>query len=115
MRSHAAWSARVVKHRYAVDTVSGYRSSSGDHGEGLAADFMVSSNATKGDKVARFAKKPYGQLNVTYVIWYQRIWSVDRASDGWRPMTDLGNVTANHKDHGHISFRPAPNNSTYRR
>ena len=30
-------------------------------------------------------------------------------------MTDLGNVTANHKDHGHISFRPAPNNSTYRR
>jgi len=115
LRKHAAWSARVAKHRYAVGTVGGYRASSGDHGERLAADFMVFSNATKGDKVARFAKKHHRQLNVTYVIWYQRIWSVDRARDGWRRMTDQGNATANHKNHVHISFRRIPNDYTYRR
>ncbi|MBA3311175.1 MAG: hypothetical protein H0U28_14190, partial [Nocardioidaceae bacterium] len=27
LRTHAAWSSRVVKHRYAVGTVYGYRSS----------------------------------------------------------------------------------------
>ncbi|MEJ7756857.1 MAG: hypothetical protein WKF83_11530 [Nocardioidaceae bacterium] len=35
--------------------------------------------------------------------------------DGWRPMTDLGNVTANHKDHVHISFRIVGGGTTYRR
>ncbi|MEJ7742001.1 MAG: hypothetical protein WKF73_05300 [Nocardioidaceae bacterium] len=81
----------------------------------LAADFMVLSNATKGDRVARFAKKHHRQLNVTYVIWYQRIWSVARARDGWRRMADQGDATANHKDHVHVSFRSTPNNYTYRR
>lgn len=44
MRTHSAWSSRVVKHRYAVGTVYGYRVSSGDHAKGLAADFMVYSD-----------------------------------------------------------------------
>jgi len=30
-------------------------------------------------------------------------------------MTDLGNVTANHKDHVHISFRIVGGGTTYRR
>jgi hypothetical protein len=95
--------------------VGGYRSSSGDHGERLAADFMVYKKATKGDRIARFAKKHHRQLNVTYVIWYQRIWSVDRARAGWRRMEDRGSLTANHRDHVHVSFRRAPRDYTHRR
>jgi hypothetical protein len=111
---HAAWSARVAKHRYAVGTVIGYRSSGkSDHDKRLAADFMVGSKTTKGHRVARFAKKHHRQLNVTYVIWYQRIWSVERADEGWRPMPDQGSPTANHKDHVHISYRATPKNHTY--
>jgi len=115
LRAHAAWSSRVVKHRYAVGTVLGYRpGDTGDHGNRLAADFMVYSKTTKGHRVARFAKKHRKQLNITYIIWNQRIWSVARASEGWRKMPDQGSPTANHKNHVHISFRETPNNFTYR-
>lgn len=115
LRKHSAWSTRVIKQRYRVATVGGYRASSGDHGQHLAADFMVYSKAAKGYKAARFARKHRRQLNVTYVIWNQRIWSVERAREGWRLMADAGSPTANHKDHVHVSFRSSPNNVTYRR
>lgn len=116
LRKHSAWSSRVVKHRYAVGTVIGYEyrsSTTSDHNSGLAADFMVYSNSTKGYQIAEFAKKHYKELNISYVIWNQRIWSVDRASEGWRPMADRGSATANHKDHVHVSYRESPNNYTY--
>ena len=114
LRTHAAWSSRVVKHRYAVSTVLGYRSSTtSDHGKGLAADFMVYSRTAKGKRIAEFTRKHHKQLNITYIIWYQRIWSVDRASEGWRLMSDAGSDTANHKDHVHVSFRESPNDYTY--
>jgi len=115
LRRHAAWSARVVKHGFPAITVGGYRSSSGDHGERLAADFMVYQKATKGDRIASFAKRHHRQLNVTYVIWYQRIWSVDRPRAGWRRMEDRGSLTANHRDHVHVSFRREPTDYTHRR
>ena len=115
LRPHAAWSSRVIKHRYAVRTVYGYRSSSGDHGRRLAADFMVYDNSRKGHQIAGFAKKHRKELNISYIIWNQRIWSVARASEGWRLMADRGSRTANHKDHVHISYRTTPNNYTYRR
>ena len=114
LRAHAAWSSRVVKHRYAVGTVYGYRSSSDDHGRRIAADFMVYYNSTKGYQIAEFAKRHYKELNVSYVIWNQRIWSVGRASEGWRLMADRGSRTANHRDHVHVSFRATPTNYTYR-
>lgn len=114
LRTHAAWSSRVVKHRYALGTVYGYRSSTGDHGRRLAADFMVYYNRTKGYQIAEFAKKHHTELNISYIIWNQRIWSVGRASEGWRLMADRGSRTANHKDHVHVSFRDTPNNYTYR-
>ncbi|MGL5866083.1 MAG: M23 family metallopeptidase, partial [Dermatophilaceae bacterium] len=43
-------------------------------------------------------------LGVKYVIWRQRIWSVERADEGWRPMADRGSVTENHFDHLHVSL-----------
>jgi hypothetical protein len=60
-------------------------------------------------------QEAHRQLNITYVNWDQRIWSVARAGDGWRRMSDLGSVTANHKDHVHISFRRVPRDHTYQR
>ena len=115
LRTHAAWSSRVVKHRYAVGTVYGYRSSTtSDHGKRIAADFMVYTNATKGDRIAEFARKHHRELNITYVIWDRQIWSAARASEGWRPMADRGGVTANHEDHVHVSYRDTPTNYTYR-
>lgn len=113
LRTHAAWSSRVVKHRYAVGTVYGYRSSGDDHGRRLAADFMVYTNSTKGSQIAAFAARHHRELNVSYVIWNQRIWSVGRASEGWRLMADRGSRTANHQDHVHVSYLSTPNNSTY--
>ena len=115
LRAHGAWSTRVIKPRYSVRTVHGYRpSSSSDHGSRLAADFMVRRHA-KGDSIARFSRKHHRQLNVSYVIWDQRIWSVARAREGWRRMADAGSATANHKDHVHVSYRRDPSNNTYRR
>jgi hypothetical protein len=76
---------------------------------------MVYSNFTKGRQIAEFAKKHRKELNISYIIWNQRIWSVARASEGWRLMADRGSRTANHKDHVHISYRTTPNNYTYRR
>jgi hypothetical protein len=40
---------------------------------------------------------------VSYVIYSQRIWSVDRAGEGWRYMSDRGSSTANHYDHVHVT------------
>lgn len=114
LRPHAAWSTRVIKSRHRVRTVSGYRpSSSSDHGSRLAADFMV--RHAKGDRIARFSRRHHRQLNVSYVIWDQRIWSVERAREGWRRMADAGSATANHRDHVHVSYWRAPRNDTFRR
>jgi hypothetical protein len=115
LRKHAAWSTRVIKPRYRVRTVHGYReSNSSDHARRLAADFMVAKHA-KGDRIARFSRTHHRQLNISYVIWDQRIWSVERAGEGWRPMDDAGSATANHKDHVHVSYRRSPRDYTFRR
>ena len=42
-------------------------------------------------------------LGVMEVIYRQQIWTVQRSSDGWRPMSDRGSPTANHMDHVHVS------------
>ncbi|MFD1948561.1 hypothetical protein [Nocardioides aestuarii] len=73
----------------------------GEHSQGLAIDIMVS-GATGWD-VAEFVRAHYQELGVNYVIYSQKIWSVDRSSEGWRPMEDRGSVTANHYDHVHVT------------
>jgi murein DD-endopeptidase MepM/ murein hydrolase activator NlpD/endonuclease/exonuclease/phosphatase family metal-dependent hydrolase len=91
-----------------IKTVGGYRESAADpngHPSGLAADFMTSSKA-QGDRLAAYAKANASKLGIDYIIWYQRIWSVARASEGWRPMEDRGGATENHLDHVHINVKP---------
>ena len=78
-----------------------FRSGGGDHGRGLAVDIMVSGEL--GWQVAEFVRANAGQLGVSYAIYSQRIWSVERGGEGWRPMSDRGSATANYYDHVHVT------------
>ena len=73
----------------------------GEHAQGLAVDIMVS--GAEGYQVAEFVRKYYAELGVSYIIYSQRIWSVERSSEGWRAMSDRGSTTANHYDHVHVT------------
>ncbi len=79
----------------------GGRSGSGDHGAGRALDIMCSGSL--GTSIANYVRAHASDFGVSAVIWAQRIWSVQRSSEGWRPMEDRGSTTANHYDHVHVS------------
>lgn len=79
----------------------GGRSGSGDHGAGRALDIMVTGST--GDAIADYVRRNAARLGVSEVIWSQRIWTVQRSSEGWRYMSDRGSTTANHYDHVHVS------------
>ena len=84
-----------------VSSWGGRSGSGGDHGSGHALDIMCTGSL--GDAIAAYVRSHAGQLGVSYVIWSQHIWSVERGSEGWRTMPDRGSVTANHYDHVHVS------------
>ena len=97
-----------------VTTISGWRSGSAVstslHPKGLAIDVMIPDYKSQtgialGDEIAEFYKKNAKELKVTEVIWRKKIWTTERASEGWREMGDRGGDTANHLDHPHISFK----------
>ncbi len=73
----------------------------GEHAQGIAVDIMVS--GSRGWEVAEFVRANAGSLGVSYAIYSQRIWSVERSGEGWRGMSDRGSVTANHYDHVHVT------------
>jgi hypothetical protein len=77
------------------------RGGGGDHGSGRAVDIMVS--GARGWEVANFVRENYVALGVSYVIYSQSIWSVERGGEGWRGMSNRGSATANHFDHVHVS------------
>ena len=82
-------------------TTYGTFRSDGEHSQGLAVDIMVSGD--RGWQVAEFVRSNYAQFGVSYLIYSQQIWSVDRAGEGWRGMEDRGSTTANHYDHVHVT------------
>lgn len=73
----------------------------GEHGSGRALDIMISGST--GDQIADFVRSNAGALGVSEVLWEQQIWTVQRSSEGWRPMEDRGSTTANHYDHVHVT------------
>ncbi len=77
------------------------RGGGGDHATGHAVDIMIS--GARGQQVADFVRSNAGALGVSYVIFAQHIWSVERGGEGWRAMPSRGSVTANHYDHVHVS------------
>lgn len=73
----------------------------GEHGTGQALDIMITGST--GDEIADFVRSNAGALGVSEVLWEQQIWTVERSSEGWRPMEDRGSTTANHFDHVHVT------------
>ncbi|ONI67594.1 ligand-binding protein SH3 [Kribbella sp. ALI-6-A] len=85
-----------------VSSYGGVRSGDdGEHGTGRALDIMVTGST--GDEIAAYVRSHAKELGVSEVIWEQRIWTVQRSSDGWRAMEDRGGATANHFDHVHVT------------
>ncbi len=83
-----------------ISTYGTFRSD-GEHAQGIAVDIMVS--GAEGYRVADFVRANASTLGVSYAIYAQRIWSVDRAGEGWRGMASRGSATANHYDHVHVT------------
>lgn len=106
--------AEAVGGMFNVPQVLGYgqRSRTSDHPKGLALDFMVGSDRGMGDSVAAYLQRNAASLGVTYIIWKQRIWNIERSGEGWRPMEDRGSITENHFDHVHASFSPGKTSPT---
>lgn len=87
-----------------ISSFGGYRGGGGSyHSSGRAIDAMISGEA--GWEVARWVRANASALGVTEVIYAQKIWTSQRAGDGWRGMSDRGSASANHYDHVHISVR----------
>ena len=84
-----------------VKSYGGYRNDSGYHGQGRAIDVMISGD--RAWEIARWLRENAKSLGVIEVIHAQKIWTTQRASEGWRSMSDRGSATANHYDHVHIS------------
>ncbi len=82
-------------------TTYGTFRSDGEHSQGIAVDIMVSGG--RGWEVADFIRANYADLGVSYLIYSQNIWSVDRSGEGYRGMEDRGSTTANHYDHVHVT------------
>ena len=84
-----------------ITTYGTLRADTGDHGSGRAIDIMIS--GSEAWEVAEFLRAGYSSFGISYIIHAQKIWSVDRAGEGWRYMEDRGSITANHYDHVHVS------------
>ena len=98
-----------VANLFGITSFSGYRpGDSGDHGKGLAIDFMVPVSSALGDQIAEYAVKNMASRGINYIIWKQRFYAPYDSKYGpaytWNPMPDRGSVTENHYDHVHISM-----------
>jgi hypothetical protein len=58
----------------------------------------------RGTRLANFAVTNQAAHKLYYVIWQQRINTLD--GRGWRGMENRGSITQNHFDHVHVSFDP---------
>ncbi|CYU18226.1 LysM peptidoglycan-binding domain-containing protein [Streptococcus suis] len=104
----AAFRAEVAN-AFGITSFSGYRpGDSGDHGKGLAIDFMVPESSSLGDQVAAYAVANLASKNINYIIWKQRFYapydSIYGPAYTWNLMPDRGSITENHYDHVHVSF-----------
>jgi hypothetical protein len=84
-------------------TTYGGQDGHGEHVNGEAIDFMVP-DASVGQRLADFLYAHHAQLDLFDIIWSQHIWTIQRASEGFRSMSDRGSPTANHYDHVHIKI-----------
>ena len=98
-----------IANLFGITSFSGYRpGDSGDHGKGLAIDFMVPVSSALGDQIAEYAIQNMASRGINYIIWKQRFYAPYDSKYGpaytWNPMPDRGSVTENHYDHVHVSM-----------
>ena len=98
-----------VANLFGITSFSGYRpGDSGDHGKGLAIDFMVPVSSALGDQIPDYAIQNMASRGISYIIWKQRFYAPFDSKYGpaytWNPMPDRGSVTENHYDHVHVSM-----------
>lgn len=96
---------------YARRSIAG-TSTLSDHATGNAVDIMLSKNYRSpaenalGWEIARFWQANAAAVGVKYVIFNAKIWSAERADEGWRPYSHPGGGrtdTLQHHDHVHVS------------
>lgn len=98
-----------IANLFGITSFSGYRpGDSGDHGKGLAIDFMVPVSSALGDQIVDYAIQNMATRGISYIIWKQRFYAPYDSKYGpaytWNPMPDRGSVTENHYDHVHVSM-----------
>ena len=98
-----------VANLFGITSFSGYRPGDpGDHGKGLAIDFMVPVSSALGDQIGDYAIQNMASRGISYIIWKQRFYAPFDSKYGpaytWNPMPDRGSVTENHYDHVHVSM-----------
>ncbi|MDP2624507.1 MAG: peptidoglycan DD-metalloendopeptidase family protein [Actinomycetota bacterium] len=80
------------------------------HPTGRAVDVMIDNYRTPagnelGTAVAEWVRGNAAGLGVRYIIWDERIWSTDRADEGWRPYRHPSGATDDnnaHRNHVHV-------------
>ncbi|WP_432278621.1 hypothetical protein [Nocardia carnea] len=97
---HVAQVGNLIGKTFGIGDIGGAHGRyDGEHGAGLALDFMTADPA-QGDAIAEFVLANKERFGVTYVIWQQRY----NDGSGWSYMEDRGSPTQNHYDHVHVSF-----------
>jgi hypothetical protein len=111
VQPHVQAAAELLGPMFGIDSIGGWRAGNtydyAGHPAGLALDLMTTDQA-HGQPLADYAQLHAADLGIKYIIWWQQIWSPERADEGWRNMEDRGSISANHKDHVHISFNTEP-------
>ena len=111
LQPQAAAYMTEIANLYGITSFSTYRpGDSGDHGKGLAVDFMVPESSALGDQIAEYTAANMASRGVSYIIWKQRFYAPFNSIYGpaytWNLMPDRGSITENHYDHVHVSFNP---------
>lgn len=92
-----------------LTTIGGYRPDSLQwHPNGQALDFMIDDYESPegialGDSIVEYLQSNAEVFDVDHIIWRQRMWLGGSPHDEWQQMDDLGDTTANHYDHVHLS------------
>lgn len=88
----------------ALSVMWGFNPGGSEHGTGRALDLMVFQDTALGNDIASYLWTHRTRLDLTHLIWRQRIRSTVKQPGVWRAMEDRGNPTKNHMDHVHVLF-----------
>ncbi len=110
----AAHVRQLVIDTFGVTDIDGFATDGhapgSDHYTGRAIDVMLTplapANTALGWQIARYLQSSAHALGIKYLIWDRRIWSPERAGEGWRPYrhpSGRSDPTLDHFDHVHVS------------